>query len=159
MNCISCGKETNNPKFCSRSCSASYTNSKSPKRKLKRTCVRDGCKDVVRNHRSTLCENHYVEYASLINTSEMRIIDYINKGSLKNLHRSSAYVHIRSLARYHNKELLSLPCANCGYDKHVELCHIKPISKFDIYEKIKNVNSRDNLIQLCPNCHWEFDNL
>jgi hypothetical protein len=38
-NCIKCGIETNSPKFCSRSCSTSYNNSESPKRKLKNKCV------------------------------------------------------------------------------------------------------------------------
>jgi 5-methylcytosine-specific restriction endonuclease McrA len=91
--------------------------------------------------------------------NERRIIYYMNMSSTKNLHRSSAYVHIRALARYHNKELVAKPCNNCGYDKHVEICHIKPISEFDVNTKIKEVNSPDNLVQLCPNCHWEFDNL
>lgn len=34
MNCVQCGKNTQNPKFCSRSCSASYNNTKSPKRQI-----------------------------------------------------------------------------------------------------------------------------
>ena len=52
-----------------------------------------------------------------------------------------------------------MPCAKCGYDKHVELAHIKPISKFGDESKLSDVNSENNVIQLCPNCHWEFDNL
>lgn len=34
MNCLECGKETKNPKFCNRSCSAKYNNRKYPKRLL-----------------------------------------------------------------------------------------------------------------------------
>ena len=49
-------------------------------------------------------------------------------------------------------------CAKCGYDKHVELCHIKDIANFDDDSLLSEVNSRNNIIQLCPNCHWEFDN-
>lgn len=33
MECLRCQQQTNNPKFCSLSCSASYNNSKAPKRK------------------------------------------------------------------------------------------------------------------------------
>lgn len=46
----------------------------------------------------------------------------------------------------------------CGYDKHVEVCHIKAIRDFDLKTKIKDINSKENLVLLCPNCHWEFDN-
>jgi|GEM_PF-1187029 len=38
MNCIKCGKQTNNPKFCSKSCSVSYCNAVAPKRKLHKKC-------------------------------------------------------------------------------------------------------------------------
>lgn len=49
-------------------------------------------------------------------------------------------------------------CNNCGYNKHVELCHIKPITSFDPSATIREVNALSNVVQLCPNCHWEFDN-
>jgi len=49
-------------------------------------------------------------------------------------------------------------CQKCGYDKHVEVCHIKPISAFNLEDSIEQVNSWDNLLILCPNCHWEHDN-
>ena len=55
--------------------------------------------------------------------------------------------------------MTKLACACCGYDKHVELAHIKPVSSFDVNTLISVVNSEENVIQLCPNCHWEFDNL
>jgi 5-methylcytosine-specific restriction endonuclease McrA len=89
---------------------------------------------------------------------ELTLKDYWNKKSLSNLHASSKNAHIRALARSNFKDLVKKPCANCGYDKHVELCHIKPIKEFNADSKIKDVNSYENLIQLCPNCHWEFDN-
>ena len=49
-------------------------------------------------------------------------------------------------------------CARCSYDKHVELCHIKAISSFSIDTLLSIVNSSDNIIFLCPNCHWEQEN-
>ena len=30
---------------------------------------------------------------------------------------------------------------------------------YDDSALLGEVNSEDNAIQLCPNCHWEFDNL
>lgn len=49
-------------------------------------------------------------------------------------------------------------CAICGYDKHIEVAHIKSVSDFDDNTKISIINSVDNLIGLCPNHHWEYDN-
>lgn len=49
-------------------------------------------------------------------------------------------------------------CQECDYDKHVELCHIKNVADFDSSAKVKVINDPDNLIYLCRNHHWEFDN-
>ena len=49
-------------------------------------------------------------------------------------------------------------CAVCGYDKHVEIAHIKAVSEFDDSALLTEINNSDNLIALCPNHHWEFDN-
>lgn len=48
-------------------------------------------------------------------------------------------------------------CAICGYDKHIEIAHIKSVSKFDDSATIAEINSIENLIALCPNHHWEYD--
>ena len=46
----------------------------------------------------------------------------------------------------------------CGYYKHIEICHIKPIRDFPLDTPILEVNDLSNLIGLCPTHHWEFDN-
>ena len=48
-------------------------------------------------------------------------------------------------------------CVICGYDKHVEVAHIQPVAEFDDSATVKEINSIDNLIGLCPNHHWEYD--
>lgn len=48
-------------------------------------------------------------------------------------------------------------CCECGYSKHFEVAHIKPLKAFPLTATLREVNSLDNLIALCPNCHWEFD--
>jgi hypothetical protein len=48
-------------------------------------------------------------------------------------------------------------CKNCGYDRHVEICHIRPINSFPEDTPVAVVNDLSNLVALCPNCHWEFD--
>jgi len=50
-------------------------------------------------------------------------------------------------------------CKKCEYDKHVETCHIKPICLFDESTPIEIVNADSNLLLLCPNCHWEHDDI
>lgn len=155
--CLHCGKSTKNPKYCSRSCAASDTN-KIPKRKLTRTCRH--CSSIVRNWRSTLCEKHFQDalLRKKVYIEQLTMADFINRNSIKGLPASSKRVHIRNLCRSWNKELTKLPCAYCGYSKHVELAHIIPVSSFPSMTLIKDINSRENIIQLCPNCHWEFDN-
>lgn len=155
--CLHCGNETTNPKFCSRSCSAKETN-KIPKRKLSKKC--SNCDSLVRNYRSTLCEHHYQEHLKRKSdyVKNMTLADYTERDCIKKLHRSSRFAHIRGLCRTWNKDKLELPCHICGYSKHVELAHIKPLSSFPPTALLKDVNSPDNIVQLCPNCHWEFDN-
>lgn len=157
-NCLYCQQETCNPKYCSKSCSAKHTNTIYPKRKTKKKCI--VCGQTVKSYRHTRCDAHQKEYleTQYDYIQELTLEFYWNKKSLVHLHSSSKNAHIRLLARSHFKDLSKKPCANCGYDKHVELCHIKAIKDFSPNSKIKEVNSYTNLIQLCPNCHWEFDN-
>lgn len=66
---------------------------------------------------------------------------------------------IRELARkVFEKSGIEKKCVHCGYDKHIEICHIKGISEFDKNTVISEINDINNLIALCPNCHWELDN-
>ena len=74
---------------------------------------------------------------------------YTNNG------KANTYSLVRGRARTimsHIKE-----CQKCGYDKHVEVAHIKAISIFDENTLISVINHPSNLLVLCPNCHWEFD--
>lgn len=71
----------------------------------------------------------------------------------------SARSAIRKLAEAAFKESNQSPkCAICGYHHHVEVAHIKAVSEFEDSATIREINSIDNLIGLCPNHHWEYDN-
>jgi len=156
--CKTCNNQTENPKFCSRSCAAKFTNKEHPKRKCSKKCNK--CDNVVKSYRHTLCTQHHKEYIEtrFDYIKDLTLKDYWERKSLTNLHRSSKNAHIRILARTQHKHLTTIPCAKCGYDKHVELCHIKAINSFDETSTISEVNHPSNIIQLCPNCHWEMDN-
>ena len=157
MQCKNCNTYTPNPKYCSRSCAAQVNNRETPKRKTKKVCSK--CSNFVKNYKTTLCEFHLTEYkqSRVDHWKEKTLSEYWEKDSLKSLHPSSRNAHIGLLARSHFKHLRKLPCRHCGYDKHVELCHIKPISSFGPDSRLKDVNCIENIVQLCPNCHWEFD--
>lgn len=83
------------------------------------------------------------------------------KGSLFNSRKNwqSARSSIRKLAEKAFRESgLPCKCAICGYSNHVEIAHIKAVSEFSDDTLISEIDSPDNLIGLCPNHHWEFDN-
>jgi predicted RNA-binding Zn-ribbon protein involved in translation (DUF1610 family) len=75
----------------------------------------------------------------------------------KGRHPSWIYVEVRNFARSWNRNLRKYPCQRCGYNKHIELCHIKPVSTFEDNATLEEINGEHNLYVLCPNCHWEFD--
>lgn len=157
-NCLHCNKETKNPKYCSKKCANTHNNTLFPKRQTKKRCV--VCNDPVKSWRNNRCEQHTKEYKNFMERYKNKTLgEYRNLNSVKGKHPSWVHAHIRQFARSWFKHLVKLPCAHCGYDKHVELAHIKEISSFQDSALISEVNSPDNIIQLCPNCHWEFDNL
>lgn len=93
--------------------------------------------------------------------SKQNDISSITKGELFKNRKNwqSARTAIQKLARVkyfeYNK---NSKCHICGYDKHVEVAHIKAVSQFDDSATIDEINSVNNLIGLCPNHHWEYDN-
>ena len=146
--CKNCGKETENPKFCSRSCAAIANNTLYKKRKPKNKCTECG-KPVVSSRKH--CKNCFKDSLSSF--------DRLTIGEIKQNNKSwQSNNNIRTRARkvaLNNTSVKS--CAFCGYDKHVEVCHIKPVSEFPDDATVLEINALENLILLCPNCHWEFD--
>lgn len=86
-------------------------------------------------------------------SSSQKLKDIIGSGTNRyNLVRLDARKQCRNNHRLEK-------CERCGYDKHVEVCHINAINSFDMESLMSEINAKDNLIVLCPNCHWEMDNL
>ena len=142
--CINCGTATSNPKFCSRSCSTIVANKAKPKRVAKdRNCLRCGCQ-VPRGR--TVCED-------CLSPKDITL----GEATYTKHHQSSAFALVRSRARAVVKDWEKI-CKHCGYSKHVEVCHIKAISEYPPDTKLSAINDPSNLLLLCPNCHWEFDN-
>ncbi len=93
---------------------------------------------------------------------EARYIDY-NTMTLENFlcdspYKCAKFNRVREISRrtYLNSEKEN-KCLICGYNKHIDICHIKPISSYSKDTVLSEINSLDNLVALCRNCHWEFD--
>lgn len=141
--------------YCSRSCATSYNNRVNPKRKLEGSCL--VCKTPIKKDKRvstcTNCRKPKIDYRLLT------VGEYRNLLSVKGKHPSWANAHVRNFARSWNKKLRSMPCEVCSYSVHVELAHIKPVSSYPDDATLGEINHPSNLRVLCPNHHWEFDNL
>ncbi len=142
--CLNCQTTTSNPKFCNLSCAVSHNNKKKSKRQVEGSCK--CCGDPIRS--------------KLVYCSDCKTAKHISEKTISQaLYKEGAnkYQRIRHHAR--NKWLKpGSSCFICGYSVHVEVCHIKPIYSFPLDTKVKDVNAQNNVVLLCPNHHWEFDN-
>lgn len=148
MECTNCKKETKNKKFCSRNCAATYNNKKYPKRtKTVSKCI---ICDTTIPHRRKYCTKHNPNYKDW---------NSITLGQLIDERKYQKHSKIRTLSKKaYDSSNSPKQCKICGYNKHYEVCHIKPISSFSNDTPISIVNALTNLVALCRNCHWELDN-
>lgn len=142
--CLICGKTTRNPKFCSRSCAAKHNNHVHPKRVQRQKCK--ACGTLIRSNR-TYCKACFEARVSRKTIGELRKRVGLTASSFVNNHARTIYA----------KSKRPRVCQRCGYDKYVEICHIIGISTFPDDTPIAVINELDNLVALCPNCHWELD--
>lgn len=145
-----------NVKYCSRRCSAIITNKLYVKRKRtsKVWKVCSFCGDIVRGKRHRAC---IISDGKSINKGKT-IKEFSDGISIKGRHPSWKNVRVRMFCRTWNRDLTKLPCQVCGYSLHIELAHIKSVSSFDANTQLGIVNVPSNILVLCPNHHWEFDN-
>ena len=146
-NCLHCGAETANSKYCSRSCANSVNGRLFPSRKrIVRSCKHCGTTLLTRRTTCNSCNPGLVNW-QVVPLHQLRA---------KALQQYAA--QIRSLARAaYRKSSRPEACAVCGYAVHYEVCHIKAISEFIPTDFVADVNELNNLVALCPNHHWEFD--
>jgi 5-methylcytosine-specific restriction endonuclease McrA len=65
---------------------------------------------------------------------------------------------IRSQARkLYKSKFPNMVCVHCKHSGSTQVCHIKPISEFNDFSLIDDVNNIKNLVGLCPNCHIDLD--
>ncbi len=145
--CKQCGVITTNPKFCQISCSTTYANAHGEhpnRRKIEGKCRICGTpiKSVLK-----YCKEH-----------KNRTVDItLKQARYHHLHKASADALVRTRARSIARKLGWTYCVQCGYDKHVEICHVKPVSSYSEDTLLSVINDVSNLLALCSNCHWEHD--
>lgn len=134
--------------FCSKSCSAKYSNPLKSKYQHK-TCLN--------------CHTNYkpTRFKDSNNCSQLCLMEYGMKNrKLSDVVKrkgANQFDGVRANARLYSKYFYLPRCALCNYDKHFEVCHIIPLKDFSESYTIYEINNKNNLIHLCPNCHWEFD--
>lgn len=149
MNCLHCNKETNNPKFCSKSCAATYNNMHREKKAYH--CKKCGV-EIGKGYQNK--DRQYCKDCLLTDWSSITYGDFLSQHD----RASDAHARIRDIARrVYRRSDKPKACMNCGYDKHYEVCHIQAIESFEPTASIADINNISNLVGLCPNCHWELD--
>lgn len=166
MNCLECGIETVNPKFCGRKCSGVYTNKLKRKNKKKCECGKEislyadrcrTCCDIFRAAQPpTICIKH--------NISKVRVSGNI----LCRKCRTESITERRKEAKRILVKEFGGMCSLCGYSKclgALHFHHVNPQEKeFSISHKGMTI-SLDKLrieaakcILICANCHAEKHN-
>ena len=135
--------------FCSHSCAAKYN---IPRRPRKYLCLK--CQKPIRKTKSRICVN-------CLRRSSLSQLPETTKGELKK--KRTGYQSYRSAIRGHAQFVfqssgIPMKCRVCGYEKHVEIAHIKSVKSFPDTSMISEINDIKNLMTLCPTHHWEHDN-
>jgi hypothetical protein len=150
--------------YCSRTCSAKINNLGRMRNPAKLFICKNCNVEFKRTYshkRRGLCKQCteiWKSHTSKEFQDKLKLKDFFNSSSIKGKHPSWKSAHIRELNRRRWDFDKFGSCVVCGYDKHIELAHIKAISSFDENATIGEVNSIMNVLPLCRNHHWEFDN-
>jgi len=151
--CDNCGKEIiktlkdakkslSGRHYCSISCSVSKNNKYRLNRSKIRICI--DCGSTFNKCRTTRCSHCLKEWSN-------RLL----KRKKSEANRQDIGSHARYVA---NKNGLLEKCMICGYSFHIDTCHRKAVRSFPGDTLIRDINNISNLLGLCKNHHWEFDN-
>lgn len=141
MKCIQCEVDTINPKFCSRSCAASYNNKSQPKRKRMTT---NPCKicgsNILRGSRSFCSHACYSTY---------RWQQTLEKIETSGCIHESTHYHSSKLSRKYITQKHGYKCSICSIS---EWQNQKLVLILDHINGKPNDWSITNLRFVCPNC-------
>ena len=133
--------EMRRQKFCSRSCAAQANNTLRQRTRKERACA--CCGALYRRpprSLSILCSECNEQRGGV------RLKRDASVGAIR--------AHARTVMGAANR---MASCERCGYSRHVQVCHVRPVREFADDAPFREINDLGNLVALCPNCHWEFD--
>lgn len=129
--CRKCYLENQPCKYACESCGKKRKKTASP---ICRDCYNKNRTEIISNDKTPIGKTFYV------------------KGS------QNRYNYVRQHSRRLIDSLgIEKVCSCCKFEHGIQICHIKPISEYPEDTPMNEVNSLDNLVLLCPNCHWLFD--
>lgn len=153
--CLECGESTSNPKYCSRSCSTTATNRTKPRRKKVRVCAGEDCTTATYSKQKYCrsCRPNHVDW-SAVTLGELRgRAKYQVHAQIRELARRKVRKHLQ---RHDESRTCSIPGCTWSHTPHV--AHVRAIKDFLDTATIREINDWMNLVPLCPNHHWIFDN-
>lgn len=162
--------------FCNKSCAAKHNNWKTPKRRALREKLGQCsvCKSSINLKRAPsggfiarkLCDACLAIYK----THKMRVVrdSLESKISFESVTKCELFKNRKnwqsanSCIRKHARRIYALgngakECKVCGYNNHIQVCHIDQVCDFSDETTIAEINALSNLVALCPNHHWELD--
>lgn len=141
-------------RFCNRSCAATFNNKVAPKKPRapeKGPCKRCGKEISYRTRGGNLYRKKYCgKCLGLSYKADCRVGDKRRKDVRRqDIQNDARRVYALSGKPY--------KCLECGYSRHVNVSHIKPVASFSWNTLVRIINAEENLVALCPTHHWEFD--
>ena len=164
--CISCSCEANRKKtsIIDKINDVEFIKIVKDSKSLRDICSKLGYKDISGYTTKAIKERCFhlgIDFPMCNNVKGNRAIKNKTKGEILNSRKS--YQSYRSAIRKDAEKTFDeldgiYKCCVCGYDKHIEIAHVKSVSDFESDTLISEINHINNIIPLCPNHHWEFDN-
>lgn len=142
MKCMICEKETSNPKFCCKSCAATYNNRKYPKRS-RGILYCNNCGGVLTEGQYKFCSTTCCAELKHRKVSVPKIL----KGASGNVTAIKRYI-----SESRGYVCSAAGCGNTGFHNG------KPLTlQLDHIDGNSDNNNLSNLRLLCPNCHTQTE--
>jgi hypothetical protein len=168
--CLFCKEKTSNPKFCSHSCSAKFSNSTRVISNITRIATSVSLQRYYDTKQNVDSNNdYYVRAKTRINRNcskldytgklfcnaschkNFQYVEYIKDWKLTGKSKSSIGLVSAHIKRY-IRDKFDNKCARCGWHEINPFTNNIPLEIEHIDGNYMN-NTEDNLILLCPNCH------
>ena len=180
MKCIQCQEETSNSKFCSKSCSAQYTNKTHPKRKLEGNCRQCGvpistrkpfCSKKCKTEHSLSIEQSPVRICTACGTEHPNTAEFFYavrsrrtlSAECKKCFKSRISDRAKAQKLFCSTEKGG-KCVVCGYQRYIgslAFHHLDPSEKeFNFRDSCRSqdvlLKELEKCILVCSNCHGEI---